>query len=97
MKGAFRGNVGQRKRFYPCDLNFGLSKKNVYFSFSVVLNCCVVLLVEKGGDAFDGLTFKLMLTLNITRTIFFFDDLFCQQPNIFRGVIQHRFNSGKVN
>ena len=64
------------------------------FSLSVVLNCCVVLLVEKGGDAFDGLTFKLMLTPNITRTIFFFD--FCQQLDIL-GVIQRMFNSGKVN
>ena len=71
-------------------------KKNVSFFFSVVINCCVVLLVEKGGDAFDGLTFKLMLTLNITRTIFFFDDFFCQQSNIFWGVFQHMFNSGKL-
>ena len=47
-----------------------LSFHFLFFSllFSLVINCCVVLLVEGGEGALDGLTFKLMLTLKLVRS-----------------------------
>ena len=60
----------------------------------VISNCCDFFLGWKRRGFFDGPTFKLMFTLNITRTIFCFDEINFVDNS---WIVFRRYNSGRAN